>query len=356
MQAFSVHTGIGESGCEEAPEDILLIQGPENIDIALTINGANVEIGSTIGVKTAIVDDEMFLDVITFDGNVLVEGVRVPVGYHTMLCLDDDNNVDCDPSTPQPVDNFGADWCILEDLPSSVLNYDIEILCPGEVVPIPVPRPPAQPAATEEPQATEELTAPDNPSQLADVDCSAFRYLGPFSNITPRPTLFTWTAAPGATDYELVFYNVSDAVVAGTFFTRETSIGVHVSQVPTGGTMALEVRAYRDGQYACVTPRTPPIMRSNDPETNSGSGQFNASLSCSNNDGAVVATIHWSGANPGDNVTASGQSISLRSGNTQISASGSGESGSVELKASNGISGISVSTSSGQSRGLGSCS
>jgi hypothetical protein len=47
MQAFYLRTGIGESDCNEAPEDLLLVQGPENIEIALTVNGADVSLGSS---------------------------------------------------------------------------------------------------------------------------------------------------------------------------------------------------------------------------------------------------------------------------------------------------------------------
>jgi hypothetical protein len=364
MQAFYLRTGIGQTECEAAPDDVLLIQGPENIDIELTINGANVELGSTIGVRTPLIDDEPFLEVITYDGDVKVDGVRVPPGYRTLVCLEATDElkeltVNCEPSTPEPIADFGADWCMLEAVPANILNYEIKVLCPGEA-----PPPPAatqQPAATvvpqTEPEATEPVTtAPGNNSLLAEVDCSTFQLVGPFSNITPRPTLFTWTAAPGATDYQIVFYNVGDNIEAGSFFTSETSIGVHVSEVPTGGTLAWEVRAYRNGQYACVTPRTPPIMRSIDPE-DLNTAQFSAALSCSTTDREEwVATINWAGANPNDTVTATGQPNATIAVFQPMSASGSGASGSLQLVGSTmGISNISVSTSSGNNVGLGGC-
>jgi hypothetical protein len=368
MQAFYLRTGIGQTSCEAAPDDVLLIQGPENIEIELTINGANVALGSTIGVRTPMIDDKPFLEVMTIDGDVEVDGVPVPPGYRTLLCLEETDelselNVTCEPSTPEPVDDFGADWCVLEDVPANILNYQVEVLCPGEVQPTPVPQQPAatavpdnQPEATAEPDATEAVTAPGNSSLLAEVDCSTFQLIGPFSNITPRPTLFSWTAAPGATDYQIVFYNVGDNIEAGSFFTQETSIGVHVSEVPTGGTLAWEVRAYRNGQYACVSPRTSPIMRSIDPE-DLNTAQFSAALSCSTTDREEwVANINWAGANPGDTVTATGQPNATIAVFQPVSASGSGEAGSLQLIGSTtGIGNISVSTSSGSNVGLGQC-
>lgn len=47
MQAFYFSTGIGQSICNEAP-DALVIQGPQELQVNLEINGAEITIGSTV--------------------------------------------------------------------------------------------------------------------------------------------------------------------------------------------------------------------------------------------------------------------------------------------------------------------
>ena len=46
MQAFYFTTGIGAPGCSEAP-DMLLVQGPDQVLVDLSVNGANITVGST---------------------------------------------------------------------------------------------------------------------------------------------------------------------------------------------------------------------------------------------------------------------------------------------------------------------
>jgi uncharacterized repeat protein (TIGR01451 family) len=55
MQAFYFRTGIGSLECLTAP-DVLIVQGPENLTIDLTGNGAAMEIGSTIVLSTLPID------------------------------------------------------------------------------------------------------------------------------------------------------------------------------------------------------------------------------------------------------------------------------------------------------------
>ena len=47
MQAFYFDTGIGTTSCQDAP-NALLVQGPQSIEVALNVNGAEVNVGSTI--------------------------------------------------------------------------------------------------------------------------------------------------------------------------------------------------------------------------------------------------------------------------------------------------------------------
>ena len=49
MQAFYLTTGIGDAGCNEAPESGVLIQTPEGVsEVTFNINGVDVAMGSTV--------------------------------------------------------------------------------------------------------------------------------------------------------------------------------------------------------------------------------------------------------------------------------------------------------------------
>ncbi|MBC7813575.1 MAG: hypothetical protein H7175_20620, partial [Burkholderiales bacterium] len=52
MQAFYFSTGLGTPECSEAPPSTLLVQGPDRLSVELTMNGVDVTIGSTIGLRT----------------------------------------------------------------------------------------------------------------------------------------------------------------------------------------------------------------------------------------------------------------------------------------------------------------
>ncbi len=52
MQAFYFTTGIGDVQCADAP-DMLLVQGPKGVKVDLNINGADIQVGSTIALTNA---------------------------------------------------------------------------------------------------------------------------------------------------------------------------------------------------------------------------------------------------------------------------------------------------------------
>lgn len=267
MQAFYLRTGIGQPTCEEAPDDVLLVQGPEGIEIELTVNGANIELGSSGALRTVEIDGQLYLEIIVFDGTFTVDGQIITPGYRSLICMGDagDRGLDgqsndlvatCGASEPERVDFdvFGEEWCIMEEIPVNLLNYPLEILCPGEAPPPPPQQPQQQSGAQ---------------SQNPDVDCSTFQRIGPDA-VPATEVNFSWTEAPGAAEYEIVFYNYQDAV-AGTFRTPNTNITLNVGTIPTGGELSWEVRAYGpNNSYACVTARSAKVARQSDPNAPAG--------------------------------------------------------------------------------------
>jgi len=71
FQAFYFSSGIGNTSCEEAPQDGLLIQAPEETTVHFLINGIEVEVGSTTYVQAAE-DGSDGLTFNTLDGTIAV--------------------------------------------------------------------------------------------------------------------------------------------------------------------------------------------------------------------------------------------------------------------------------------------
>jgi hypothetical protein len=203
MQAFYFSTGLGAPTCQEAP-DALVIQGPENVKVNLNVNGADIEIGSTVVLKnnkTGSYNDikrdpelqQIFgsqlngnvpdstdctvTEMIMLDGEALLNGnqsVLLPgFGIRSLECgggVDDEGE-----ETPPTLKTSWrgsrrlsqdelSQYAILEQLPSDILRYPIDIPTDAEITRIYNRRFPQQPAATAEgtlapgetPQPTEE--------------------------------------------------------------------------------------------------------------------------------------------------------------------------------------------------------
>jgi hypothetical protein len=238
MQAFYLRTGIGQPECLEAPNDVLLVQSPENIEIELSINGAQVRLGSSGAFRVVDIDGAPFLETLVFDGEFLVDGTSVQTGQHSFSCLGDENSrgldgqsndliVTCEPSEPEAIPNYGEDWCYIESTPDEILNYRLDVLCAGENAP----------------------TGGGSASQVAEVNCNSFAILT--QGIPSTDFVFSWSAAAGADSYEVAVFDSNGTQISSNT-TSGTSInlngGVHFA--PSG---FVDVRAYRGGVYACFT-------------------------------------------------------------------------------------------------------
>jgi hypothetical protein len=314
MQAFYLRTGIGEPQCEEAPNDSLLVQGPENIEVTINVNGASIRLGSSGSLRVVMIDGEPFLEISVYDGAFEVGDVTIRRGQRSIICLGDENSrgldgenndlvVTCDPSSPEPFDL--GEWCNLEAIPAALLNYPLDVPCPGETPP------PTAAGQTAGGGATA--------SQIAGVDCRNFSLISPLSSVNAGTHTFSWTPVTGENiQYQLVFYNYEGLEVE-SFFTSETSYTVNLgSQTSTGGSFYWEVRAYQNGAYACVSFRSPALSR-----TDAG-GSLRVYLTCANNNSVHV---NWEGLPAGQSI----QIVWNGDGSGNVTQSGS--SGSYDLSA-----------------------
>lgn len=189
MQAFYFSTGLGAPTCQDAP-DALVVQGPENVKVNLTVNGADIEIGSTVVLKNTKTGDYASMktdaelqqvfgnqiygsvpdntectvtEMIMLDGEALLNGnqsVLLPgFGIRSLECGGgvDDSGAETDPllktswrgSRRLSQDEL-SQYAILEQLPEGILRYKVKIPTDREITDIFNRRFPQQPAATAE--------------------------------------------------------------------------------------------------------------------------------------------------------------------------------------------------------------
>lgn len=87
MQAFTLSTGIGAPQCREVPPSTLTIQAPRGITVDLTVNGAEIRVGSTAVIHTTE-DQRMVVGMLSGRGHM---GERsMPRGYKMSCELDED--------------------------------------------------------------------------------------------------------------------------------------------------------------------------------------------------------------------------------------------------------------------------
>jgi hypothetical protein len=253
MQAFYLRTGITGQQCVEAPSDVLVVQGPENFTVQLNINGANVSLGSSGAFRTINQDGEDFLELTVFDGVFTIDGTVVTAGQQTRVCLGDESSrgldgaandlvVSCAPSSPRYVQSFGTNWCNVEALPSGILNYPINVQCPGETPP---------PVAT-----TVNTSALDG---TVAVDCNSFAILTgdiPATNFT-----LVWTPINGADSYEVAVFDSGGTQVSSTF-TGGSSLAMNGGE-SFSSSGYVDVRAFGGGEYLCFARQN--FSRSADP-------------------------------------------------------------------------------------------
>lgn len=115
MQAFYFRTTLG-SDCSAAP-DAVVVQGPQNMTIDITANGADIRLGSTVALQTLPADPTTtrqlvgdnentppvsgLFQITVLDGEAVIypdtdQEVRVPEGYTAATCLSEPEDLNDD--------------------------------------------------------------------------------------------------------------------------------------------------------------------------------------------------------------------------------------------------------------------
>jgi hypothetical protein len=104
MQAFRFQTSFGGVDCAQAPS-VLFIQGPENIEVDINANGADIRIGSSILLRT-LPDGSMQIFVLSGSAMLNPKGPNplfVAPGFTSICPADQVNNGNCNWSLPRPI-------------------------------------------------------------------------------------------------------------------------------------------------------------------------------------------------------------------------------------------------------------
>jgi hypothetical protein len=120
MQAFRFHTGIGAPTCENSNYDALMIDSPDGLTINFTVNGVDIELGST-AIIVGKPDNKIDMLVLEGHGRVTAMGETVDVeeGFWTQIPMDAETGTEATGAPEEPVP-FGAGRVI--HLPLNLLH------------------------------------------------------------------------------------------------------------------------------------------------------------------------------------------------------------------------------------------
>jgi hypothetical protein len=243
MQSFYFNTGFGDPTCSEAPPSLLVVQGPNNVSVDITANGADITIGSTIALMILPGNQ---LQLIVVSGEAKLGDVTVPAGFKITAPLSEDGKTvtgpfqNLQPLTQEDLDNLQP----LENLPPNLLHYAIELPTLADIQAL-------LDAFNNTNQGGNNVTV--NQGVAGDqVNCTPFRPTSPLNGLPYGQTTFYWDAAPGATAYQVNVFNESGAQVA-TFQTGggSTNLTGDLSNVGSGFSFSWQVLALLNGQVAC---------------------------------------------------------------------------------------------------------
>lgn len=125
MQAFTLRTGLGQAACEALPPSSLTVQSPRGLRVDLTMNGANIELGST---ATFTAQDGRFTVRMSDGRAVINDDIIVPVGFSLSATLDENDQIvpesweSLEPLSEEELDALN----LLGELPEDILDYEIE--------------------------------------------------------------------------------------------------------------------------------------------------------------------------------------------------------------------------------------
>jgi hypothetical protein len=276
MQAFYLTTGFSQTNCNDAP-DALVVQGPDAVKVDLTVNGADITIGSTVvfrslessygdllndltlvelygglltnqGVPGDLNCTVMQIMVVDGDAELNEDGLNLPTGFsaQSINCggVDRSSNFVTPWVGSRPLSQEELNFLqTLNNIPPELLDYPIKVPTLEDIQGI------IQAFGTGATDANDDTTD----SAVGEVDCSTFTPTSPLGSMPGNVTQFYWDPAIGATNYVVRVYDASgNETSSGATSGPETSVTFN----PAGASnLSWDVTAYYNGQVACTSGR-----------------------------------------------------------------------------------------------------
>lgn len=243
MQKFTFQVVGDLSECSN--NNMVVIQGPENITVSLNINGAEIRLSSTMVLR---ITSENKMQVIVLSGAAYIGNLSIPAGFTVSAPLSPDGKSLAGAwENLQPLNSAQLEQLqFLGALPvDGVLHYAISIPTQQQI---------QQTLASLSGGGGTARTGP----AAANVNCSRFRPTSPLGGMQFGPTTFFWDAAPGATNYRLNVYGPSGQLL-DSFTTTSTnpalSIDTSIGSIgsASGSSFSWNVEALFNGQLACAS-------------------------------------------------------------------------------------------------------
>jgi hypothetical protein len=272
MQAFYFKTGIGTvPTCNQSPA-ALIVQGPENVTVDITANGANIQIGSTVMLRTT---EDNLMEITTLNGEVNADGITIPQGFTVEVPLTEDGHeTDGQYRNLRPLSTTelaALEW--FENIPPDILNYSIDVPQRAFTQPTAAPQQPTS-------------AAPTTPVSSGEVDCSTFKATSPLDGLAYALNTFYWDPAPGATSYRVTVVGFRSAETSAP----NTNLSMDLYEMGVNFQASWYVEALLNGNVACIS-QTVTIPREASPPP------FTANWQCG--PGSDQVTVTYQNAPPG---------------------------------------------------------
>lgn len=245
MQSFQLSTGVGVPECIGTPLSMLIVQGPPDFNALIEVNGVEIRFSGTIGLWLTE-NNEMQLTV--FSGGASSNNLPLPAGFTMVMTLGEDGLSAGNPwRNVRPIS--GDERALLSTtmtMPDGMLYTPLSLPTEAEV---------------SQTLASLNQAAASGPAQVTGsgegIDCSSFRPTSPLTGMPNASDVpFFWDGAPGATSYQLVFFNDGgEQLAAFDVAAVNTTLVTNTSALPGGPTFGWEVRAFVNGELACTTSR-----------------------------------------------------------------------------------------------------
>jgi hypothetical protein len=247
MQDFVLRAGPDGAACDGMMSSLLVIQGPDSMTVDLTINGAEIRLGSTIALR---ITEDNHLQVIVLNGPVRLGTLTLPTGFTVSAPLSEDGLTLSGPwanARPLTEEELAA-LQLLELLSDDVLGYVITLPTQEDI----------QNSIVLFSRSSGGGQATTTGVAAGNVDCSRFRVTSPTDGLPFGVATFYWDAALGADNYRLNIYDANGALV-GSYQTNSTNTALSVDTsgpaIGDGLAFSWEVQALYNNQVACTTAR-----------------------------------------------------------------------------------------------------